>query len=538
MKGKMPEKGYTVEFYPDNKKVKATSRDSILDLASKAGIHLTAPCGGKGTCGKCKIMIEEGKIGTGNMTSLTGKDRKEGYYLACTTYPESGLKVIIPGSSRPGKHQILDHSHAVEKGVLTGDAGIAIDVGTTTVIAHLVDLKTKRIVAVASEHNRQAAYGADVISRMDYAKSHGTPVLNKAIIETVNSLINKILAGWKDTEVKEISAAGNTVMTYLLLNKNPEIIRKGAKPDEFGKTHCIDGKDLKIRSGGKICTLPCISGYVGGDVVGDVMASGMLKTKKVSMLIDIGTNGEIVIGNRDFLLACSTSAGPAFEGGEVSCGMQASGGAIENIRINEDLDVGYSTIYNEKPVGVCGSGLIDLVSDLFQRGVIDHCGRFTDVRTERIKRKQGVKEFMVVPKDETGSGREISINERDIRKLMLSKAAIYAGASTLAGVGGGFDEIDRIYVAGGFGYYLDIEKSITLGMLPDVERKKFTFIGNGSVKGACLFLTDERKRKEALDIAKKATYIDLGRDRKFAEEYIEALFLPHQDITRFPSVRA
>jgi len=279
------------------------------------------------------------------------------------------------------------------------------------------------------------------------------------------------------------------------------------------------------RTDGKVQTMPGISGYVGGDIVGDILTSGMNNSAGISMLIDIGTNGEIVLGNKDWLVTCSTSAGPAFEGGSVSCGIRAGIGAIERIEIKDGV-LHYATIGNEKPIGICGSGLIDLVAQLFIHGLLNHEGRFTGES----------REYTVVPKEESGTGGDIVLTESDVENIILSKAALYAGAASLTKIGIPFHELENIYIAGDFGYHLNMENAIAIGLLPDIPEKGYRFIGNGSLKGALLALTDEEKRKEADRIAAKATYIDLSTDKGFGKEYMDALFLPHKDQTRFPNV--
>lgn len=532
----MVKKEYLIEFYPDNKQIKVESGENILDAAISTGIYLTSICDGLGKCGKCKIIIEEGEVERKEDSILTKKEREDNYYLACQTYPKSDLKVIIPIESRLGKHQILEHVHDIEKRSLVGeDVGIAIDIGTTTIVAYLVDLSNNNLVDSASEYNKQMIYGEDILSRIDYAKKNGVEKLNRLVIETIDGLIERLIKDRK-VKIKEIATAGNTTMTYMLLNKNPEIIKKNLDLEEFKIAHSMDLEKLGIKSKGILYSLPGIASYVGGDIVADIIASNMHKSRNVSMLIDIGTNGEVVIGNREFLVACSTSAGPAFEGSETRCGMRATTGAIEDIRIKENFEIEYATIHNDKARGICGSGFIDLIADLFLRGIIDHNGKFSDIKTYKIRDGESGKEFIVVSKNETATGKDIVITEKDIKGIMFSKAAIYAGASSLTKIGIPFEDLEKIYVAGGFGYYLDVEKAITLGLLPDLPREKFEFIGNGSAKGAYLTLTNKEKRKEAEEIARKTTYFDLSKEKTFNEEYMAALSLPHQDLTRFPSV--
>ncbi len=528
---------YLIEFYPDGKKIGVKKGDSILDASTALGIYLTSVCDGLGTCGKCRVIVEDGKVKSEETALLTDREREENYYLACRTYPESDLKVIIPPESRLGTHQILEHAHGIEQEALVGEeVGISIDLGTTTVVAYLIDLSNNRIVDSTSGYNKQMIHGGDILTRINYAEKHGVGKLNRLLIETVNRLIDKLMENRGSVRLTKLAVAGNTTMTYMLLNKDPAVIKKNQDLREFKTAYQIGSKQLGINCDCRLYAMPGIASYVGGDIVADVIASGMYKSRDPTMLIDVGTNGEIIMGNEDWLITCSTSAGPAFEGGEVGCGMRATTGAIEEVSIREDYDVEYATIHNGKPRGICGSGFIDLVANLLLKGVIDHHGKFSSVSADRIREGEQGREFIVVFGDETANGKDIAITEKDIEGIILSKAAIYAGALTLTKVGAGFTDLKKIYIAGGFGYYLDVENAVTIGLLPDIPREKFEFIGNGSVKGAYMVLTDEEKRRDAEDIAEKTTYYDLSSVRDFSEEYMAALYLPHRNDSLFPSV--
>ena len=559
---------YLIEFYPDNKKIRIDDSHSILDALTELGIHITSLCNGQSTCGKCRVIVGEGKVKTGDTKLLTKKEREDNYYLACKTYPCSDLKVIIPDESTIGEHKILEHAQGIKKEALgSKSAGIAVDIGTTTVVAYLVDLENNKIVDSVSGYNKQMIHGGDVLTRINYAGEYGVEKLSRLIVETINGLIETLMKERSGAIIEKMALAGNTAMTYMLLNKDPTILKKDQDLDEFKDPHRTGADQLGIKSAGglgDIYTLPGIGSYVGGDIVGDIIASGMHNSEKVSMLIDVGTNGEIVIGNKDWLVTCSTSAGPAFEGGETGCGMRATTGAIEKIKIKKPDGTGdehgakegqgtnkdhgtsnghsveYATVHSDKPRGICGSGFIDLLAELFLNDILDHNGKFhstgTGIETGRVRDGEFGREFLVVSGDETATGKDIVLTEKDIEGIMFSKAAIYAGASTLTTLGVSFGELDRIYVAGGFGYHLDVEKAIVLGLLPDLPKEKFEFIGNGSASGAYLVLTDDEKRKEAEDVARKTTYFDLSGDKTFNEEYMAALAIPHRDITLFPSV--
>jgi len=542
---------YTLKFLPDGREAKAAGENSILETAIANGIHINSSCNGLGKCGKCKVIVKKGRFRTESTELLTEEEKKKGYLLACQTFPEEDLEVFIPPESRLGEHQILEKldsgiAEMLRKSKSAGDLGLAVDIGTTTVVAYLVDLDSKDIIDIESQLNKQGVFGADVLSRINHAKEDGgLEKLNSLIIENINELTEILLdknffGDSKKHRINRIVTAGNTVMTYLLLRRDPSPIQKNEQLEEFRQSNLAKASELGIDCGNpaaEVYSMPGIATYVGGDIVADILASGMHKSEKISMLIDVGTNGEIALGNKDFLVTCSTSAGPAFEGGETKHGMKASTGAIERVEIG-DGEIRYAVINNDRPRGICGSGLIDLISELLLNEIIDHRGKFLHDSefSNRTKTGEFGSEFVVVPKEESSIDSDIVITEKDIENIIITKAAIYAGASTLTKVGTSFDQLDKIYITGGFGHYINVDKAIVLGLLPDLPEERFKFIGNGSVLGAHLCLTDSEKRKEAGEIAKKATYLDLSKDRSFTEEYMNASYLPHNNMNLFPSV--
>jgi len=541
---------YPIKFLPEGREVKADDRNSILETAIANGVHINSSCNGVGKCGKCRIIVNGGRLRTEPTELLTEEEKGKGYVLACQAFPESDLEIFIPPESRLGEHQILEKIDSTIAEMLKKSAGenlgLAVDIGTTTVVTYLVDLDTGKVIDMESQLNRQGVFGADVLSRINHAKEEGgLEKLNSLIIENINELIEILLdrnffGDSKKHRINRIITAGNTVMTYLLLGRDPSVIQKNVQMGEFRQSAL--GKALEIgikcgNPGAEVYCMPGIANYVGGDIVADILASGMHKSDKISMLIDVGTNGEIALGNKEFLVTCSTSAGPAFEGGETKHGMKASTGAIERVEIGNG-EVRYAVINNDRPRGICGSGLIDLISELLLNEIIDHRGKFVSDSnfSNRIKSGEFGSEFVVVPEEESGIDSDIVITEKDIENIIITKAAIYAGASTLTKVGTSFDQLDKIYIAGGFGHYINIEKAVVLGLLPDLPQERFKFIGNGSVLGAHICLTNPGKRKEAGEIAKKATYLDLSKDRSFTEEYMNASYLPHNNMDLFPSV--
>lgn len=432
----------------------------------------------------------------------------------------------------------------LEPGNTTGRMfGLAIDIGTTTVAVSLVDLNEGKIIDTASDYNKQIAYGADVISRIDYAgeEKDGLKRLNSLVIETINSLIRALQ---NDTNVVEddisfIVIAGNTTMIHLLLSIPPGSIKREPYIPTANLLPPIKARDLGIEShNAYLYCVPGRSAYVGGDITADILVSDMHKEEGLSLLIDVGTNGEIVLGNKEWLVGCSCSAGPAFEGGEVEFGTRAVRGAIEKVHITPDFNVEYSVIGNVKPIGICGSGLIDLLGDLFRCGIIDKNGSMKDLDNGRTRGGKEGKEFVVAFSGETDMGKDIVITEADLKNIIRTKGAIYAAASLLLKtVGYKTEDLAQIFIAGAFGNYLDARKSILIGILPDVEIEKLKFIGNGALAGAQLVLLSKEMRTEAEDIFRKITYIDLSTNPKFFEEFTSALFLPHTNLELFPSVK-
>ena len=426
----------------------------------------------------------------------------------------------------------------------TADAnyGVAIDVGTTTVVAQLLDMNSGKLLGSEGCHNQQASYGEDVISRVIFACGKGgVHPVQQAVIKNINQLIRK-LAKEKEVptdEINAIVAAGNTTMSHFLLGLTPCSIRLDPyvpTADEFPQIRAEE-IGIQINPRGILETIPCVASYVGGDIVAGVMSCGISEHEEVRGLIDIGTNGEIAIGNKDWLVCCSASAGPAFEGGGTRCGMRAIKGAIEKIKItNGRLE--YETIGNASPRGICGSGLIDSIYVLVKNGIIDPGGKFDRNRSDdRLKIEDNIPQYVIAYPDETESGTAVIITESDIDNLIKSKGAVFAAIKSLTDyIGLGFDMIDTFYVAGGFGSFLDIPKSIAIGLLPDIPQEKIQFVGNSSLTGARMCLLSESAMETCVNISRSMTNIELSTYQPFTDEYIAALFLPHTNRKLFPSV--
>ncbi|MDR7519506.1 MAG: ASKHA domain-containing protein, partial [Armatimonadota bacterium] len=395
----------------------------------------------------------------------------------------------------------------------------------------------------AAALNRQIVCGDDVISRIIHAgEPGGLERLRTAVLDTVNLLIGGLARTHRVARDEIIGAvcAGNTTMLHLFLGLPPDEIRREpyipvatAPPS----THAAE-VGLRIHPRALVAAMPGVSSYVGGDITADVLAAGMDRTDELSMLIDVGTNGETVIGNREFLVCCACSAGPAFEGGGITWGMRAATGAIQRVEVTPEGTVRWTTIGGARPRGICGSGLVDLLAELLRAGFMDRAGR---LRPDAPVVRQGPDglEVVVVPASESGAGRDIVLTAADIENLLRAKAAVYAGASLLARrLGIEIQEIQRIYVAGGFGTSLDIRKAILIGLLPDVPPERVIFIGNGSVVGAKMALLSYEVWRRAAEVAQRMAYRELSTDTAFMEEYVSATFLPHTDCARFPRVCA
>lgn len=420
--------------------------------------------------------------------------------------------------------------------------GIALDVGTTTVVAQLADLKTGKVLGTEAAANLQAPYGEDVISRIIYAcDKGGLARLHEAVIENINSLITALTAstGIPREAINAIVAAGNTTMSHFLLGLTPCAIRLEPYVPTADVYPQIPAMDIGIciNPQGILETLPSVASYVGGDIVAGVLASGITDRPEVRGLIDIGTNGEIAIGNNEWLVCCSASAGPSFEGGGTRCGMRATRGAIERVEIREG-QLHYNTIGRGKPRGLCGSGLIDIIYELFKSGLIEPDGKFNRAAEDpRLTLEDGIPSYIIAWPDETETGHPIVFTEPDLDNLIKSKGSVFAAIKSLLDyIGLTFDQLDTFYVAGGFGNYLNIPKAVAIGLLPDIPRERIQFVGNSSLTGARVALLSEAGFERCLAIAKSMTNIELSSYQPYMDEYVAALFIPHTDRRLFPSV--
>ena len=419
--------------------------------------------------------------------------------------------------------------------------GIAVDIGTTTVVVYLVKCCDGNLVDSGMTFNSQMRFGDDIITRIVHAtEGGGIAELRDAVVNDINDLLLSIVEknNINTDDIDSAVISGNTTMAHLFWGLNPSSIRESPYIPTLNTFPAWKAGTARIMINPQapVYTLPNVGSYVGGDIVAGVLASKMHRNPEIALFMDIGTNGEIAIGNNEWLITAACSAGPCFEGSGIRHGMRATEGAIESIKINSsDLSAELGVIGNTIPVGICGSGMIDAISELFFSGVIDQRGKFAaDIKTDRIRMGEEGPEFIL----HSGEIKDIVLTEVDIENVIRAKAAIYAGVSLLLReVGITLDIIERVYIAGGFGNYLDVNKAIMIGMLPDLPREKFSSIGNTSIAGAYLCLLSEKMRKEADEIAKKMTYIELSASGSFMDEYMSALFLPHTNIDLFPTVK-
>ncbi|MFA7383301.1 MAG: ASKHA domain-containing protein [Desulfurivibrionaceae bacterium] len=423
-------------------------------------------------------------------------------------------------------------------------AGMALDLGTTHLEATLLDLATGATLARADRENGQIRYGADILTRIHYAgKGDGLAELHQAIIGSINELALELArsAGLPVAGIRALSVSGNTSMVHFFLNINPyHLCREPYIPMVNAPDPCLAGElKLAIHPAAVVWLLPSVGSYFGGDLISGLLASGLDQQPETCMLIDVGTNAEVIVGNREWLIACAGAAGPALEGGVARMGMRAGPGAIEHVQIDPaSLEIRYQTIGNGKPRGLCGSGLIDLVAELYLTRQIDIRGKFRpQAAGERlIEGKEGY-QFVVASGRDSADGRPVVLGQVDLDALMRSKAAMYAILATLANqVGIAFADLHRIYVAGAFGRHISPRQAIVLGMLPDLPLTIYEPVGNSSLRGAQLILLERQARERSLRLAGKITYIELNVNQEFMLRFSGSRFIPHTDHALFPSV--
>ncbi len=413
--------------------------------------------------------------------------------------------------------------------------GLAIDIGTTTVVGYLVDMLSGNILDIAADYNGQISYGEDILTRIyTTGEGEGLTLLRRAVLETLNGIIRKLSGsgGFAPQDITAAAIGANSTMIHLLLGLDPSRICLAPYISVVNSPGILTAREvgLDINPLASVYCLPGVGSYVGGDVLGGVLVSNMYKSGELALLVDIGTNGEMVMGNSEWLVACAGAAGPALEGGVVKSGMRAEPGAVSEVKIDPDTcSVTYRTIGDITPVGICGSGLVDCLAELFLSGIIDRAGRF----------KGGVDRFVVVPAGVSASGEDIAVTQVDINNLMRTKGAVNAALELLLeSVGCGLGDLEKFYAAGAFGQYLHLESSITIGLYPDLHRGKMIRLGNSSGEGARQVLLSSDKRRDIESIAKNITYFELNANQTFMNKFVSSKFLPHTNMDYFPTVKA
>ncbi len=422
--------------------------------------------------------------------------------------------------------------------------GLAFDIGTTTVYGTLLDLHTGEVLAREGDYNGQISYGEDVITRIIFAeKSKGLKLMHNLVVKTINSIIKKLL---KKTEIEadeisSITLSGNTTMTHLFLELEPHNIRRSpyVPVSTFLPPIRATDLDLNLPEHAVALLYPSISSYVGGDIVAGVMGSGMYRSEKLTLYIDIGTNAEIVIGNKDWLACAACSAGPAFEGGGITHGMRAASGAISDFSLHPTTFEPMNITIDHKPVkGICGSGLLVIIATFFELGIIDRGGYYNrDLDTPRIRKGRSGYEFVLAWEEESGTDGDIVLNEVDIENFIRAKGAIFAGCKTLVdAVGLEITDLEQIILAGAFGSFIDLDSAMTVGLLPEIEAGKIMYVGNGSMLGSWMSELSNHIRRDVVEVVRKMTGFELSEVQRFQDEYIASLFLPHTDSSLFPQV--
>jgi uncharacterized 2Fe-2S/4Fe-4S cluster protein (DUF4445 family) len=424
--------------------------------------------------------------------------------------------------------------------------GLAIDIGTSKIVGYVVDLMTSRTVGIGSIENPQIMHGEDVISRITFAMagSEQLRVLQRLAVEGVNDVLHEACtqANVDPDDIYEATVAGNTAMHHFLLAIQPKYLALSPYTPAVKRSINVKTQELgiKIHRNGVVYVLPTIAGFVGADAVGDVLSSGIHESQELSLLLDIGTNTEVFVGNAEDILSCSCASGPAFEGAHIKNGMKAVTGAIEKVRISPDTyEVEYETIGDVKPVGLCGSAMVDVVAEMLKREIINHHGRFSpNIKTPRLKTVNTVPEFVLAWENETATRKEITVTQKDINEIQLAKAAMFTGCSILMKRKSvKREDLDRVFIAGAFGSYINPENAKSIGLVPDVPTEKIKFVGNTAVTGAKMALISREARETAEALSRRIRYLELAIDPDFSQEFTYALVIPHKDLDRFPSVR-
>lgn len=608
----MQEMGDLVKIFfdPMSKEIEVKRGALLLDAIREAGIRIESICGGKGECGKCRVILNKGEVSrlsTKSEKFLSPQEISEGYRLACQirvlgdsefTVPVESLvtspkilistKMVIDRLDPASKRYLVtllptrgDEQHSIKLegysgptpkvseeiydnlllmepeqpitatlsrtntppeiiNIESGDRtssnyGLAIDVGTTTIVVLLFDLTSGQVLGEASALNKQITYGETLLARIAFSrKAHGgLQKLQRAVVQSINDLLDRLTsnAGIKNEEITSISVGGNTVMNHLLAGIDVDYLWYVDANDKVSRGPIIKkAKDIGLHTNPEayVYCLPNVSRFLGGDATGDVIASGMYNSDEISLLVDMGTNGEIILGSKNWLVSCSVASGPAFEGAGVRFGMRGMQGGIEHVKIDpESFEAEYTVIGNTLPKGICGSGIIDAAAEMFSVGILDFRGKIVEGRTPLVRKGRDGLEYVVVPAEKTAISRDIVITQRDMDYIMDSKGATCGGIMVLMRKFKlSIYDVKNFYLAGAFGTYTDLRNATKLGIFPEFPNAKTRPIGNGSLSGAYVTLLSMTKRDEANAIARNMLYVDLLVDVMFAETYSESIYIP------------
>ena len=547
----------------------------MLQAARALGVDINSICGGAGSCGKCIVKIVQGTENLGDPTleeaDFLGGDRLgEGYRLACRSEIRGDVVILVPKESRRGAQRLqsegLDTSMTLDPKirkqitgettqVLYGDTvvetlssrdapihGFAVDVGTTKLAGYLMDLSTGEVLSVETAMNPQIPYGEDIMTRLTYALGGGDQreTLHWSLVEGIKQMLADACrtVDADPCDVYELVFVGNTAMQHFLLDLDPcPLTRSPFTPKDLGHRD-LDSAPFNLGNPkGKIHVLPLIAGFVGSDCVASILATGVHRSDELCFLIDIGTNTEIVVGDKDRMVACSCASGPAFEGAHIKHGMRAAPGAIEGVWIDPNsLEPALTTIGDAKPVGICGSGLIDALSEMLKAGIVDTSGKIRgEIENPRVRRSGNIYEYVLAWKSESGVGNDIVVTQLDVRELQKGKAAMFSGAQmALSRLGVKPSEIVNIYMAGAFGTYINRESAVNLGMIPEFNTLDIRQVGNAAGTGARMALLSRGIRKEAQTMRRRVEYIELAAITGYNQAFMDALLLPHRDLNLFP----
>lgn len=494
-----------ITILPNNQTLFAENGDLLLDVLAKYGLSISAPCGGKGSCGKCKVKLISGAV-----DGVTADEK--GDILACKARIKSDITLRLSPQAGTG---LNDFSWESIQGDKDG-FGVVLDIGTTTLALCLIHLSTGKVIEKISALNPQAVYGADVLSRIQACNEGKLPELQKCILQKTDELIQKIAGG---KEIEELIVCANTTMLHIFLGVHPQSIGVAPFIPVFTEMQICTGKELNLPVR-KVKLLPSASAYIGSDITAGAYACGMHETEKTVLLVDIGTNGEIVLSHKGKLYASSTSAGPALEGACIERGIGGVSGAVDKMYTN-GVELCVSTIDNEKAIGICGSGLIDAIALLSKENLIDETGAFVDDSDSRFSSHLLGDKFYLTD--------TVWLSQKDIRQVQLAKSAILAGIETLLEENGiTIGEVDELLLAGGLAYYMNIENACVIGLLPKTLQAKTRVVGNTALAGARLCVLQENACKKLQTLAKEMQIFELANSKTFQERYIENMYFPQE----------